>query len=121
METKSAEIVAPEQLGREEIEKPQRRRRVRRKKSTPKQSNKIKSSNLDNKLATTAVEPETMPSMADLKNATEPNPIDQLDAETESSFSASAEPDSSVTIVGSSNHIKKTDGTRRGWWQKLVE
>ena len=113
--------VFPEQIAKKEQEKPQRRRRVRRKKSIPNQSSNTMSSDLDSKKAAPSLEPDTRPSVANLNNATVSKPMDKLDAGKESSLSASAETDSSVTIVGSNDQVKNTDRNRRGWWQKLVE
>ena len=120
-ENKSSKNVSPEQIGKEEQEKPRRRRRVRRKKSIPNQSSNTMSSDLDSKKAAPSLEPDTRPSVADLNNATVSKPMDKLGAGKESSLSASAETDSSVTIVGSNDQVKNTDRNRRGWWQKLVE
>ena len=127
VDTKPAEDISANSFEKDSVEvnepnneTPKRRRRVRHKKSAINQTKNVNSSELESTPPAVAAENDAALSKANYNVKTNSTETNYLNPEKHSPVTKKPDGNSNVTIVGTDDQVKKTDDTRRGWWQKLV-
>ena len=127
VDTKPAEDISANSFEKDSVEvnepnneTPKRRRRVRHKKSAINQTKNVNSSELESTPPAVAAENDAALSKANYNVKTNSTETNYLNPEKHSPVTKRPDGNSNVTIVGTDDQVKKTDDTRRGWWQKLV-